>query len=144
MLLDWRLNRQPGTVLSQQDFSLFFVFLVPLRVSKNSCSATGDGWKRPPTLPFTHHAHRGTRLYLFFPTNHRSSVYVAYNCCTRPKTTTQRCPFTGICNWNIMLPVLPIFWRLKVWNGPKLDGDVVSRLLWRNASFLKRGSRRKS
>ena len=29
--------------LAQQDFSLFFVFLVPLRVSKNSCSATGDG-----------------------------------------------------------------------------------------------------
>ena len=75
-------------LVAQQDFSLFFVFLVPLRVSKNSCSATGDGWKRPPTLPFTHHAHRGTRLYLFFPTNHRSSVYVAYNCCFRPKPTT--------------------------------------------------------
>ena len=74
--------------ITQQDFSLFFVFLVPLRVSKNSCSATGDGLKRPPTLPFTHHAHRGTRLYLGFPTNHRSSVCVAYNCCFRPKPTT--------------------------------------------------------
>ena len=74
--------------LSHQDFSLFFVFLVPLRVSKNSCSATGDGLKRPPTLPFTHHAHRGTRLYPGFPTNHRSSVCVAYNCCFRPKPTT--------------------------------------------------------
>ena len=69
-------------------FHYFSSFWFPWGWAPYRCSATGDGLKRPPTLPLTHHAHRGTRLYLGFPTNHRSSVYVAYNCCFRPKPTT--------------------------------------------------------
>ena len=130
--------------------------------SENWSHAFLEGWARilaqplvtvkrdhPPFLSL-HHAHRGTRLYLVFPTSHRSLVCVAYNCCFRPKPTTQCCPFTGFCNWNIGLHKRPLSWRMqqvhwtKIWwrccVTPAVENHIVfkcERLTKKKLKYLK-------
>ena len=125
--------------MSKEKMNIYFTFYVVKRVYRYRAPVIGLNdffkWKLEPWFPWgctrntgtatvtvsrdhppflsLHHAHRGTRLYLVFPTSHRSLVCVAYNCCFRPKPTTQCCPFTGFCNWNIGLHKRPLSWRMQ-------------------------------